>query len=105
VRLLKFVADQAEEQHADCPQVIVAEAIRHLLVNERKFPVALSIKRVREKSEEIGEDMDSEINFTPKLVGQWFAPWSLRPVARQGIRVCCNRSETLRSSLAVPESV
>lgn len=68
-RLLVFLADQADEQHGDRPQAIVAEAIRQLLVNEGRLPTVLTIKKVTETANEVSMDWDAEGEFSAKRVG------------------------------------
>src|SRR5207245_2037631 len=67
-RLLKFLDEQAEEQHAERPQAMVAEAIRQLLVNEQKWPATLTVKAVCEKAAEVSCDWETEAEagFSPK---------------------------------------
>jgi hypothetical protein len=69
--LLKFLGDQADEQHAERPQTIVAEAIRRLLVNEVNWPATLTVKEVAEQAADVSNDWGTEsaASFTPKRTG------------------------------------
>lgn len=68
-RLLTFLSEQADEQHGDRPQVIVAEAIRRLLADEQKWPATLPIKEVCWKAREVGEEWETATNFSPRRTG------------------------------------
>jgi len=69
--LLKFLRHQADEQHAERPLTIVAEAIRQLLVNEWKWPATLTVKNVADKAAEVSIDWETEAapSFTAKRTG------------------------------------
>ena len=68
-RLLKFLADQAEDQHAERPMTIVAEAIRRLLTNQVNWPATLAVKDVADRATVVSTDWVEVAVYSPKRTG------------------------------------
>ena len=68
-RLLKFLADQAEEHNEDRPQRLVAVAIQQLLNGNQSWPVPLTVADVTNQLITVTTDLGSDETFSAKRAG------------------------------------
>src|SRR5262249_49101587 len=68
-RLVKFLGVQADDQRADRPLAVVAEAIHICVKGTTKWPATVTIRDVASYADQVSIDWDVGITFTPKRAG------------------------------------